>query len=390
MRRTADAVPLRVLHCPMVVGGNAQQLARAEREVGLRSWAVALDASPYGYQSDEILCGVGAGPVRKHLALAGLLWRALREYEVVHFNFGRTFFPHVTPRDRGAPRRRLGVGSLVRSLARGMEFKDLAALRAARKAVFVTFQGDDVRQGDFCRANFEVSIASEVDPAYYSEATDRLKRRRVQKFAEFADRVYALNPDLMHVLPRGARFLPYSHIDLREWGCLPSDGEPAVPRVVHAPSHAQAKGTRFILEAVERLRQEGVAFEFRLIEGLSRDEARREYERADLLVDQLLAGWYGGLTVELMALGKPAVCYIREGDLRFVPPEMRDELPVINAAPDSIYHVLREWLTSRRAELRDRGVRSRAFVERWHDPLVIARQMEQEYHEAWRARRSDP
>ena len=72
-------------------------------------------------------------------------------------------------------------------------------------------------------------------------------------------------------------------------------------------------------------------FEFILIEGLSHSEARHLYQTADLLVDQLFVGWYGGLAVECMALGKPVICYIREEDLAFLPAQMRQDLPIINA-----------------------------------------------------------
>ncbi len=58
----------------------------------------------------------------------------------------------------------------------------------------------------------------------------------------------------------------------------------------------------------------GVRFEFTLVEGLHREEAKRLYERADLFVDQLILGWYGGVAVELMALGKPVIAHIRPGD----------------------------------------------------------------------------
>ena len=55
-----------------------------------------------------------------------------------------------------------------------------------------------------------------------------------------------------------------------------------------------------------------------LIEGMTYEQARQVYPTADLLIDKVLAGWYGGVAVELMALAKPVVCYIREGDLRFI------------------------------------------------------------------------
>jgi len=142
--------------------------------------------------------------------------------------------------------------------------------------------------------------------------------------------------------------------------------------VLHAPSHQGVKGTRFVVDAVNRLKAEGVRFEFVLIEGVPHDEAMRLYARADLLVDQLLTGWYGGLAVELMALGKPVLAYIRDGDTGFLPPAMRAALPMINAAPATVYSVLKEWLTRRRAELAALGGRSREFVETWHDPRNIA------------------
>jgi glycosyltransferase involved in cell wall biosynthesis len=139
------------------------------------------------------------------------------------------------------------------------------------------------------------------------------------------------------------------------------------------------KGTNHVLDVVSRLKREGLAIDFRLVEGVPQAEARRIYERADLLIDQLLCGWYGGLAVEFMALGKPVICYIREGDLKFVPEQMRKDLPVINATPTTIYGVLKEWLTVRRHELEGIGRRGRAYVERWHDPLKIAAKLKGEY-----------
>ena len=131
---------------------------------------------------------------------------------------------------------------------------------------------------------------------------------------------------------------------------------------------------------MERLRSDGVEFEFELLRGpIPRNEALAVYRRADILVDQLLAGWYGGLAVELMALGTPVVAYLRQGDLPAVPAEMRSELPVLNASPDTLYDVLREWLGPRRSELRELGRRSRGFVERWHDPMRIAERVRDDY-----------
>ena len=44
----------------------------------------------------------------------------------------------------------------------------------------------------------------------------------------------------------------------------------------------------------ERLKREGMPIELLLVENVPFAEAQRMYRRADLLVDQLLVGWYGG------------------------------------------------------------------------------------------------
>jgi hypothetical protein len=119
-----------------------------------------------------------------------------------------------------------------------------------------------------------------------------------------------------------------------------------------------------------------------LVEGVSHAEARRLYERADLLVDQLLVGWYGALAVELMALGRPVACYIRREDLDVLPPPMAEELPVLDVEPASLVATLRQLLTARRSELPELGRRGRAYVERWHDPRAIAAGMADAYRRA--------
>ena len=117
-----------------------------------------------------------------------------------------------------------------------------------------------------------------------------------------------------------------------------------------------------------------------MVEGLPNNATRKVYEQAVVLIYQLYAGWYGGLTVELMALGRPVISYIRESDLGFIPEKMRQDLPVINATAEILYDVLKRWLNDRMGliELRKR---SRSFVENWHGPLVIAAKLKKDYAE---------
>lgn len=376
-----------VLHCPMDVGGNPQGLARAERRLGLKSWSVSLLQSGYMYPYDEVLFSAEDGAIKKFIKRLSLLRRAYRYFDVVHYNFGQCLLPMKEGGANGeGPGKSSIKGRIIGAYNRFMAFSDLKWLKKAGKVIAVTYQGDDARQGDFCRANFEITHAKEVDENYYTKAGDDIKRKSIAMFSRYADLIYSLNPDLLYVLPERAKFMPYAHIDLEEWSAEDRSisGRPVV---CHAPTHRQVKGTRHIMDAVSRLQGEGVDFEFTLIEGMSNEEARRAYAKADLLIDQVLAGWYGAVAVEFMALGKPVMAYIRNDDLQFIPDAMKNELPVISADPRDVCQVLRECLTGGAGRLKDRGRRSREYVERWHDRNKVAQMLKNDYETALAGRR---
>jgi glycosyltransferase involved in cell wall biosynthesis len=353
---------MRVLHVPAAVGGNPQGLARAEREIGLDSLSVVLDASPFGYPADFVLREPGVGRVAFEARRLRLLWAAMRKFDVVHFNFGRTILP---------PQLRM---------------LDLPLVRMSGAVIAVTFQGDDARRGDIARELKGGPTLPTSLPHLYSPASDAERRIRVARFERHADLVYYLNPDLAHVLGTRARFLPYAHVDVRTWPLSEqAGGEP--PVVVHAPSDRTVKGTRYLVDAVEQLRGEGLEVELVLVEGLSHTDAVRLYGRADLAVDQLFAGWYGGFAVEAMAAGVPVATYLRSEDFGVLPERMREALPLLDVSPDTLADVLRTWLGPRRHELAALGAQSRRFVERWHDPRAIAAGVAADYEAARLAKR---
>jgi hypothetical protein len=367
---------LRVLHCPSNVGNNPQGLAHGERAAGLDSVCVSFD-DLFGYEADESLAT--PNPLRLESRRWRLLLRALRDFDVVHFNFGRSLFPPPPPIPLGAD----PVHAPGRAYLRLLALRDLPLLRRAGKTIAVTFQGDDARQGA------DSPLASEAGDGYYTSAGDEVKRRTIAAFDRYADRIFFLNPDLGDVLPARAAFVPYASVDPAEWAPRAPQPLPEVPRIVHAPSHRGVKGTEHVLAAVERLRRDGLELELELVEGVSYARARAAYERADLLIDQLLVGWYGALAVELMALGRPAVCFIDEDTARrHAPRQLLAELPIVRAGVSDLADVLRSLLTERRAEYPELARRSREFVVRWHDPAEVGARMRREYEAAQRERRA--
>lgn len=370
---------MKVLHCPTTVGGNPQSLARAERSLGSDSVSVALMQNYLQYDADEVIFKGQKYSLMNELRRWIYVWRNIDQYDVIHYNYGQSLCPQrVNPQSSFVKKI---FGFFYNHLyADWLEMVDVTWAKEKGKILAVTYQGDDARQGSYCAEHYNIHFCHEVGADYYNTKTDAFKRERIEKFTDKADLIYAVNPDLLNVLPEKAQFVPYASVDPREW--VPnyvSKSEDMPLHIVHAPSNRDVKGTKYIVAAIERLRQEGAPLTFTLVEGVSNAEAKKIYESADVLVDQLLAGFYGGLSVELMALGKPVICYIRQDDMKLLPSQMVNDMCFINASPDNIYDVLNGVLAMPRDELLEIGRKSRRFVELWHDPLKIAAKLLDDY-----------
>jgi len=174
---------MRVLHCAMSVGGNPQGLARAERELGRRSWSVAFEPTYFDYKSDEVLMRLREKPLLREVKRWLFLRRAIRDFDIVHFNFGRSIMPESTPPRPSTTRRSLPLLRPLHHLY-GLLFEliDLPLLKKTGRGIVVTYQGDGARQEDFCLNHFEIRPAREVEQGYYSAKSDAHKRHRIEKF----------------------------------------------------------------------------------------------------------------------------------------------------------------------------------------------------------------
>ena len=133
------------------------------------------------------------------------------------------------------------------------------------------------------------------------------------------------------------------------------------PLIVHAPSSRRRKGTEHVVAAVE-----GLEADIELVEGLHHDEAFQRYRAADIVVDQLNAGWYGLFAIEAMALGKPVVAFLHDEAVRRTEEAVGVEVPVVSARAETLREVLRP-LVADAARRRELGAASRAYVEHVHD-----------------------
>jgi glycosyltransferase involved in cell wall biosynthesis len=348
---------MRVLHGPVNVGNQPWVLSRHERRVGIQSDLVVNYGTWLGYPADRCLSSAGQRTVASMARRAAFGLSAPLRYDVLHYYFGRSF---LCWDDYGAPK--------------WFWFADLKLAKRLGRKVFLTLQGCDAR------LSAESSRRNQHTPCHLGrcevaracrDTLDARRRFLIENIVPRADRVFVLNPELAHFVP-GAVFMPYCSVDVEAFEPVwPKTDGPAV--ILHAPSDQSIKGSSLVIAAVERLKKR-YPIQFILVKGVPYEEALKLYRRADLVIDQLYSGWYGGLAVEAMALGKPVGCYIREDDLAVLPPAMRAELPLVRLGPDSVEADLE-------AAIKQRGLwplwgrRSRQYVLSWHQPRTLASAM---------------
>lgn len=242
---------------------------------------------------------------------------------------------------------------------------DLGVLDRKGKRYYFEYHGTDIRQGSGWS---EGNPFSGDLPMYHHRPEIARRARRELRGAAGA---IVHDAELALYEPLNSAQIPVFYIPLRVDPEAFSPRPPSVngcsrPLVVHAPSNPQVKGTRYILEAIEELREE-YDFDFKLVTGLEHSQAVELYSRADVVIDQLLIGSYGVLALEAMLLGKPVIAYLRS-DVRGTYP---DSCPVVSADRDTLKGKLKELLCS--ASMRNElGYEGRRYAVAHHDYRNVA------------------
>jgi len=244
------------------------------------------------------------------------------------------------------------------------DFSDLPEIKSRNKKMIMHHWGNDVRFHDKARINNPYVYTGDSPPneeihEKLQKISAYIKEAIVQDYEvyEYVKDYY----DKVHVLPIA--------IDLSKFKPkYPSVSKPK-PLILHAPTNPEFKGTLYVEKAIEKLRED-FAFDYRRIEKMNHEEVIKLYEDADIIVDQVLCGSYGLLSVESMALGKPVLTFIRPDLVSKFPPE----LPIVNTNPEELYDHIKTLIenTPLRREL---GLKGRRYVEQYHSHDVVAEQL---------------
>jgi len=202
---------------------------------------------------------------------------------------------------------------------------------------------------------------------------DDNRRKNISLATKYIDHMFFLNPDLGKFLPKEkSSFLPYS---IAAWKTLDSKDrkiENDIFRIVHAPTNRITKGSNFLINAVERINRKRKIIDLILVENTPYENAIEIYKTADLVIDQLLIGWYGALCVEVMKLGVPVGFFLNDIDRKYLPSGMFSDLEdaAININPFKIEETILNLIDDKML-LKSKREAGLDYVNKWHSPTHV-------------------
>ncbi|MFL0197097.1 glycosyltransferase family 1 protein [Clostridium sp. WILCCON 0269] len=330
---------LRVIHGTMEIANQMHTITEGLKKLGVDAKTLNYYPNYLGYKSDYSLNVNSFKDINEaNIEAKKLASKMIAENDVFHFLFGTSLT---------------------------LDYSDLPLLKELKKKVIMQYVGSDVRM-------YSKAIISNKYVKVKDMNEDNIKRKLelISRYVpdclvdyELAEYVKDYHSNIHYT--RAA-------IDLNKYKFIGQTSNKKF-KIVHAPTSPEIKGTRYILKAIEELKEK-YDFDFELVQGMSHEQATKTYEKADLIIDQILAGSHGLFAVESMAMGKPVICWISD----FMRERYPKELPIISANPDNIKEKM-EYVIQNKDMLKEIGIKGRVYVEKYHDMNKIATDMMEIY-----------
>lgn len=305
--------------------GQMSDYSRALEKYGFFSKCIPFNENPFIHYRDYFW-------PTSYFNRYDIISNLLEEYDLFHFHFGISFLKN---------------------------FEDIKIIKEMGKKCVFSFWGSD------CRLS---SKARTLGKYYIEESCDEnITKKKLEKIGSMVDDCCVMDEELYLYVKD---FFKNVHItrtilDTEKYSEINSQN--SIPVIVHAPTSRYYKGTSYILPVIEKLKSK-YKFEFKLIENQTRENAQKEIEKSDIIVNSMLGPAYGVLCNEGMAMGKVVVTNISEKL------DLPEDLPIVSADPDTLYSVLENLIIdeNKRSQIAKKG---RPYIEKYHSPESCVRNM---------------
>jgi len=331
----STAKNLRVIHGTIEIANQMYTMTEGLKNIGISAKTLNYYPNYLGYKSDYVFnINLFKDINEANTETKKLASKIIGENDIFHFHFGTTLT---------------------------LDYSDLKLLKELNKKVIMQYWGSDVRM---------YSKAAKMNPyVRVKDINEENIKRRLEVISNYIPSCI-VDYELAEYVREYHSNVNYTTvaIDLKKYNFIKETHNKKL-LIVHAPTSPEIKGTTYILKAIEELKEK-YDFDFKLVQGMVHEEATKIYEQADLIIDQILIGSHGVFAVEAMAMGKPVICWISD----FMKEKYPKELPIISANPNNIKEKI-EYAIKNKDMLKDIGIKSRLYAEKYHDMNPICQNM---------------
>lgn len=238
-----------------------------------------------------------------------------------------------------------GETLLTRKL-RPLEFR---LYKLLGKRIVMLFVGADIRSPKYLQWKSE-HIFEYLKGTEEPKKTEPFQDKLIRDARKFAEKIFVSTPDLLDIIPE-AEYFPVM-LDIEQFS---RDLEAAEPFekpddeiwILHAPSGPVNKGSKHIHHVLRIFEKESnckvklvIPTEHHEAETrsytLTRYDLLRYYKSCDIVIDQMIIGWYGMQSVEALYAGCKVICYIDEKYFQF----LDKDSPIIISSVENLLKTL--------------------------------------------------
>lgn len=213
-------------------------------------------------------------------------------------------------------------------LTRKLRRFEFSIYRFFNKKIIMHFVGSDIRDPNylFWKADNINDYLAGKKPSILST---KWQKKLIIDSNNFAKHIIVSTPDLLQIIPQANYFPVVINIEqfMNELKVVSSQSKSKIfksnkIKILHAPSNSKVKGSRLIDSIMEKLLQNNDKIEYLntldlqrntgSVYSVSRYELFQLYTEADIVIDQMVIGWYGLQSIEALLAKCFVICYVED------------------------------------------------------------------------------
>jgi hypothetical protein len=256
---------------------------------------------------------------------------------------------------------------------------ELKIYKLLGKRVVMHFVGSDIRSEEYIDWKSK-NIIRFLNGEDSNIKSMNWQRKLIKEAEKYADHILVSTPDLKKIIPSSIYYpvvLDYQKFldEVSAFSFKPKSNNEVV--ILHSPSSVKKsnlKGTNHIMSVLNKIVASN-KYNIRLILPAENDVERRtnysasryelfsHYNEADIVIDQMIIGWYGLLSVEVLVAGKYVVSYVEESLKEELFPECPIKMADVNTLEKVLIEIIEEILKGKNPFMFDI---QRNWVKKYH------------------------